>query len=308
MSEDKITLRSQYPESQRLDTFLAEQLTDYSRSRLQQFIKDGLVAVDGNVVTKNGYKVAADNEVILTLPEERPSELIPEAIPLDILYEDDRSLVINKPAGMVVHPSAGHSSGTLVHAVLAHCSDLKGFGGEIRPGVVHRLDRDTSGIIIMAKDEKAHAFLQKQFKSRELDKRYLALTDGKPPTPTGRIEAPIGRDPLARKRMAVLTDEKGRDAVTEYRVLEDFPRHSLIEAHPFTGRTHQIRVHLAFLKCPIVGDELYGLRKKTIPLGRHFLHAASLTILLPGQKEAMTFSAPLPPELENALAALRNAS
>lgn len=308
MSTQVIRLQSELQQPQRLDSFLADQMSDYSRSRLQQFIKDGQVSVDGNVVIKNGFKVSADNEITVTLPEEHPTELIPEEIPLDILYEDGRVLVINKPAGMVVHPSAGHSSGTLVHAVLAHCDDLKGFGGEIRPGVVHRLDRDTSGIIIMAKDEKAHALLQKQFKSRELDKRYLALTDGKPPTPTGRIEAPIGRDPLARKRMAVLTDEKGREAVTEYRVIEDFPRHSLIEAHPFTGRTHQIRVHLAFLKCPIVCDELYGLRKKTIPLGRHFLHASSLTILLPGQKQPMTFAAPLPPELESALAELRSSS
>jgi 23S rRNA pseudouridine1911/1915/1917 synthase len=308
MSNKVIKLRSELQQSQRLDSFLADQMSDFSRSRLQQFIKDGLVSVDGNVITRNGFKVNMDNEVTVTLPEEHPTGLIPEEIPIDILYEDERVLVINKPAGMVVHPSAGHSSGTLVHAVLAHCSDLKEFSGEIRPGVVHRLDRDTSGIIIMAKDEKARTFLQKQFKSRELNKRYLALTDGKPPTPTGRIEAPIGRDPLVRKRMAVLTDEKGREALTEYRVLEDFPRHSLIEAHPFTGRTHQIRVHLAFLKCPIVGDELYGLRKKTIALGRHFLHASSLTILLPDQKQPMTFSAPLPPELETALNELRSSS
>lgn len=305
MIMNPLTFRPPTDDSVRLDNFLVEMLPDYSRSRIQQFIRDGLVTVDGAVPSKAGLKINSRNEIRVTLPQETSCELVPEAIPLDILYEDDRVLVVNKPAGMVVHPSFGHRAGTLVHAVLAHCDDLKGFGGEIRPGVVHRLDRDTSGVIIMAKDEKGHAFLQRQFKSRNLDKRYLALTDGKPPTPTGRIEAPIGRDPVLRKRMAVLTDEKGREAVTEYRVLESFSRHTLIEAHPLTGRTHQIRVHLAFLKCPIVCDELYGLRKKTVALDRHFLHASQLTITLPGKNEPMTFSAPLPAELENALTELR---
>ena len=202
---------------------------------------------------------------------------------------------------MVVHPAAGHDSGTLVHAVLAHCSDLKGFGGEIRPGVVHRLDRDTSGIIVMAKNEKAHIFLQEQFRERTINKRYLALVDGAPPTPSGRVEAPIGRDPIRRQQMAILTPDKGRESVTEYRTLKQYAKHTLIEAHPLTGRTHQIRVHMAFLKCPIVGDVLYGRRKQSIPLDRHFLHAYRLTILLPGHDEPMTFEAPLPEELQKVL-------
>lgn len=301
MTERIITLEFDGQDAMRLDHFLTEELPDFSRSRLQSFIKEGRVHVDGEPAKKMGQALNPGQMITLAVPEERPSGLVPENIPLDILYEDEQSIVINKPAGMVVHPAAGHESGTLVHAVLAHCDDLKGFGGEIRPGVVHRLDRDTSGIIVMAKNEKAHIFLQEQFKNRSIDKRYLALVDGAPPTPSGRVEAPIGRDPIRRQQMAILTPDKGRAAVTEYRTLKNYPKHTLIEAHPLTGRTHQIRVHMAFLKCPIVGDVLYGRRKQSIPLDRHFLHAFRLTILLPGHKEPMTFEAPLPEELQTVL-------
>ena len=308
MSEEILTLEFENAESERLDHFLAEELTDYSRSRLQSFIKDGLVRVDGEPAKKYGQMLVPGQMITVIVPEVRPSGLIPEEIPLDIIYEDEQSIVINKPAGMVVHPAAGHESGTLVHAVLAHCDDLKGFGGEIRPGVVHRLDRDTSGIIVMAKNEKAHIFLQEQFKERSINKRYLALVDGAPPTPTGRVEAPIGRDPVRRQQMAILTPDKGRAAVTEYRTVHSYAKHTLIEAHPLTGRTHQIRVHMAFLKCPIVGDVLYGRRKQSIELNRHFLHAFRLTILLPGHKEPMTFEAPLPDELTKVLEELQGRS
>ena len=301
MTERIITLEFDGQDAMRLDHFLTEELPDFSRSRLQSFIKEGRVHVDGDPAKKMGQALNPGQMITLAVPEERLSGLVPENIPLDILYEDEQSIVINKPAGMVVHPAAGHESGTLVHAVLAHCDDLKGFGGEIRPGVVHRLDRDTSGIIVMAKNEKAHIFLQEQFKDRSIDKRYLALVDGAPPTPSGRVEAPIGRDPIRRQQMAILTPDKGRAAVTEYRTLKNYPKHTLIEAHPLTGRTHQIRVHMAFLKCPIVGDVLYGRRKQSIPLDRHFLHAFRLTILLPGHKEPMTFEAPLPEELQTVL-------
>ncbi len=304
MSDEIITLEFTGGSSVRLDHFLAQELPDYSRSRLQSFIKEGRVHVDGEPAKKFGQALDSGQLITLSVPEERPSELIPEDIPLDILFEDDQSIVINKPAGMVVHPAAGHDTGTLVHAVLAHCDDLKGFGGEIRPGVVHRLDRDTSGIIVMAKNEKAHIFLQKQFKDRTIDKRYLALVDGAPPTPTGRVEAPIGRDPIRRQQMAILTPDKGREAVTEYRTIQSFSKHTLIEAHPLTGRTHQIRVHMAFLKCPIVGDVLYGRRKQSIELDRHFLHAYRLKILLPGHQEKMEFEAPLPAELQAVLDSL----
>ena len=287
MSEEILTLEYEDSEPMRLDHYLTEELSDYSRSRLQSFIKEGRVHVDGLPAKKYGQMLDPGQMITVVLPEVHESALIPEDIPLDIIYEDEQSIVINKPAGMVVHPAAGHESGTLVNAVLAHCDDLKGFGGEIRPGVVHRLDRDTSGIIVMAKNEKAHIFLQKQFKDRSINKRYLALVDGAPPTPTGRVEAPIGRDPVRRQQMAILPADKGREAVTEYLTRKSYPKHTLIEAHPLTGRTHQIRVHMAFLKCPIVGDVLYGRRKQSIELNRHFLHAYKLTILLPGHQEPM---------------------
>ena len=301
MSEEILTLNYEGEGSERLDHYLAEELPDYSRSRLQSFIKEGRVRVDGEPAKKYGQALVSGQMITVVIPEVHVSGLVPEDIPLDIIYEDDQSIVINKPAGMVVHPAAGHETGTLVHAVLAHCDDLKGFGGEIRPGVVHRLDRDTSGIIVMAKNEKAHIFLQEQFKARSINKRYLALVDGAPPTPSGRVEAPIGRDPIRRQQMAILTPDKGREAVTEYRTVKSYAKHTLIEAHPLTGRTHQIRVHMAFLKCPIVGDILYGRRKQSIPLDRHFLHAYRLTILLPGHTESMSFEAPLPPELQEVL-------
>lgn len=301
MSEEIITLNYEGEGAERLDHFLADELSDYSRSRLQSFIKDGRVRVDGEAAKKYGQALVPGQMITVILPEIHESGLVPENIPLDIIYEDEQSIVINKSAGMVVHPAAGHESGTLVHAVLAHCDDLKGFGGEIRPGVVHRLDRDTSGIIVMAKNENAHIFLQEQFKARSINKRYLALVDGAPPTPSGRVEAPIGRDPIRRQQMAILTAEKGREAITEYRTVQSFAKHTLIEAHPLTGRTHQIRVHMAFLKCPIVGDVLYGRRKQSIDLNRHFLHAYRLTILLPGHNEPMTFEAPLPQELQDVI-------
>jgi len=305
MSEEIRTLEFEESEPIRLDHFLTEELSDYSRSRLQAFIKDGRVRVDGEPAKKMGQLLTPGQMITVVLPEMKESKLIPENIPLDILYEDEQSIVINKPAGMVVHPAAGHETGTLVHAVLAHCDDLKGFGGEIRPGVVHRLDRDTSGIIVMAKNEKAHIFLQEQFRNRTINKRYLALVDGAPPTPSGRVEAPIGRDPVRRQQMAILTPDKGREAITEYQTKQSFAKHTLIEAHPLTGRTHQIRVHMAFLKCPIVGDVLYGRRKQSIELSRHFLHAYRLTILLPGHAEPMTFEAPLPEELQTVLDGLQ---
>ncbi len=306
MSEEIRTLEFDEGDPVRLDHFLTEELSDYSRSRLQSFIKDGRVRIDGEPARKFGQMLVPGQLITVVLPEVHESKLVPENIPLDIIYEDDQSIVINKPAGMVVHPAAGHETGTLVHAVLAHCGDLKGFGGEIRPGVVHRLDRDTSGIIVMAKNEKAHIFLQEQFKSRSINKRYLALVDGAPPTPTGRVEAPIGRDPLRRQQMAILTPDKGREAITEYLTRRSFAKHTLLEAHPLTGRTHQIRVHMAFLKCPIVGDVLYGRRKQSIEITRHFLHAYRLTILLPGHTEAMMFEAPLPEELQMVLEQLED--
>lgn len=284
---------------------LVTQVPDISRNRLQQLIRAGHVKVNGEVVTKPGVRLDGGETVEVIIPAPVPSTLKAESIPLDIVFENEDLMLINKPAGMVVHPSAGHASGTLVHAALAHAPDIMGIGGEIRPGVVHRLDKDTSGLILLAKNDTAHNTLQAQFKKREVGKRYLALVDGQPPTPAGRIEAPIGRDPGHRKKMKVLPLGKGREAISVFHSLETFSEHTLLEVNPKTGRTHQIRVHLAFLGCPVVGDRDYGRRKPTLPIDRMFLHATALTFTLPGDDQARSFEVPLPSELEMVLDRLR---
>ncbi len=292
-------------DKERLDVFLTRCLPEFSRSRLQGLIKDGFVTVDGIQVTKAGADLGTGVRVEIRIPPPQPSGLVAESIPLDILFENADLIVVNKPAGMVVHPAPGHESGTLVHAVLAHAPDIEGIGGEDRPGVVHRLDKETSGLILMAKNERAHRWLQEQFKSRKVEKVYLALVDGAPPTPKGRIEAPIGRSSSHRKQMAVTPEGKGREAVSEYRTLESFKDHTLLEVHPLTGRTHQIRLHMAFLGCPIVGDKMYGHHKPSLPLERHFLHAYHLNIIIPGEATQRSFQAPIPPDLEVILEGLR---
>lgn len=291
---------------QRLDKFLVERLTELSRSRIQALIREGQVLVDGAAPRKAGQMLEPGARITVYLPPPQPSELIPENIPLEIIYENADLLVVNKPAGMVVHPAAGHRAGTLVHAALAHAPEIEGIGGERRPGVVHRLDKNTSGLILLAKNNATHRWLQDQFRMRKIEKAYLALVDGRPPTPSGRIEAPVGRDPRQRKRMAVVTPEKGRAAVSEYHTVETFAAHTLLEVHPITGRTHQIRLHLAFLGCPVAGDTVYGKRHSTIPLERHFLHAFRLKVRLRGEKNARLFEAPLPNELEAVLEKLRS--
>ena len=292
-------------QEERLDHFLVERLPEFSRSRLQSLIKDGFVTVDGLPAKKAGQKLEPGSRVEVRIPPPAPSGLVGEEIPLDILFENDDLLVVNKAAGMVVHPAAGHDSGTLVNAVLGHDPEIEGIGGEERPGVVHRLDKETSGLILLAKNDRAHRWLQDQFRLREVEKTYLALVDGAQPTPSGRVEAPIGRDPSHRKKMAIMPPGKGREAVSEYVTLESFKEHTLLEFHPLTGRTHQIRLHCMFLGCPIVGDKVYGRRKPSIELERHFLHAARLKIVLPGEKDARTFEAPLPGELVEVLEEVR---
>lgn len=293
------------PQAQRLDKFLVDCLPELSRSRIQNLIKDGFVQVDGAKPHKAGQMLEGRAFIQVTLPAPEPSNLIPEAIPLEIIFENDDLLVVNKPAGMVVHPAAGHQAGTLVHAALAHAPGMEGIGGEQRPGVVHRLDKNTSGLILLAKNDQTHRWLQDQFRLRKIQKTYLALVDGRPPTPNGRVEAPIGRDLKARKKMAVVPPEKGRPAVSEYHTVETFEAHTLLEVHPITGRTHQIRLHLAFLGCPVAGDTIYGKRHSTIPMGRHFLHAMRLTVRLRHAQQLSTFEAPLPPELTTLLDQLR---
>ncbi len=286
---------------ERLDKWLARQLADYSRTEIQRWIKEGLVRVNGRA-SKPGYKLEPGDIIEVDIPAPEPYEEVkPEPIPLDILYEDDDVLIIDKPAGMVVHPAPGHSSGTLVNAILYHCPDLEGVGGVERPGIVHRLDKDTSGLILVAKNSRAHRELQRQFKEREIEKAYIALVEGHLQPKVGRIEAPIGRDKRHRKRMAVVRG--GREAITEYTVIAYYDDYTLVEARPLTGRTHQIRVHFAFIGHPLVGDTVYGRRKQKLKpwLRRHFLHAHRIRFRLPRTGELVEFTSPLPKDLQAVL-------
>jgi 23S rRNA pseudouridine1911/1915/1917 synthase len=305
VSERILNFRFDKKTPERLDKFLVELLQEFSRSRIQGMIADGLVDVNGHPARKAGQTLESGFNVTVRIPPPTPTDLVAEDIPLDIIFENNDLIVVNKPAGMVVHPAVGHASGTLVNAVLGYDPEIEGIGGEERPGVVHRLDKETSGLILLAKNERAHGWLQDQFRLRKVEKTYLALVDGKPPTPSGRVEAPIGRDPSHRKRMAIVPESRGREAISEYKTVENFPNHTLLEFHPLTGRTHQIRLHCAFLGCPIVGDEVYGRKKPSVEIDRHFLHAYRLKIVLPGEQAPRVFEATLPNELENVLTSLR---
>jgi 23S rRNA pseudouridine1911/1915/1917 synthase len=284
---------------ERLDKWLAGQLPDRSRSEIQRWIEDGLVKVQGKG-RKASYRVAAGDEIQVEVPPPEEYRVEAEPIPLTILYEDSDLLVVDKPAGMVVHPAAGHWHGTLVNAVLHHCPDLEGVGGVQRPGIVHRLDKDTSGLILVAKNDRAHRALQAQFKGRQVQKTYLALVHGQVSPPAGEITTTIGRDPQQRKRMAVLTSSQARPAVTRYEVLAQYRDYTLLACYPMTGRTHQIRVHLAYLKHSIVGDPVYGGRRKSL-VPRQFLHAHRIRFKLPATGAEVEFSSPLPPDLQAVL-------
>lgn len=301
MSEEKFSFTYTGEEAQRLDKFLVTCRPDLSRARIQTLIKDGYVQVNGQEIVKTGYQLERGDQVDLRMPETAETTLVSEAISLDIVFENEDLILVNKPAGMVVHPSAGHASGTLVHAALAYALGMEGVGGVHRPGIVHRLDKNTSGLILLAKNDRAHQWLQRQFKERKVVKIYDALVDGRPPTPKGRVEAPIGRDPSHRQKMAVVPLEKGREAYTEYFTEQEFSHHTLLKVHLLTGRTHQIRVHMAFLKTPIVGDTLYGHRHPSLPVSRQFLHAGHLEICLPGEEKVSVFDVPLPEDLARVL-------
>lgn len=287
----------------RVDKYIAQEVPDLSRSFVKKLLDEGQVTVDGKV-PKASYKVEAGDVIVVRVPPPEPTEVRAEDIPLRITYEDADIVVVDKPAGMVVHPAHGHRSGTLVNALLAHCTDLSGIDGELRPGIVHRLDKDTSGLLLVAKNDMAHRHLQRQFKQRLVHKIYLALTEGLLPTPRGVIDAPIGRDPQQRKRMAVLP-RGGREARTEYRVLEHLTQHTLVEAEPVTGRTHQIRIHFASIGHPLAGDRVYGFRKQRLPLRRQFLHAARIAFTLPSSGEPVEFTSELPDDLAAVLDDLR---
>ncbi len=282
----------------RLDKLLSERLSSFSRTFLQKRIRGGDVQVDGETILRKAEQVFPGSRVELFIPPAEDSSLVPENVPLDIVYEDQNVLVVNKPAGLVVHPGPGHSQGTLVNAVLGYLPEIEGVGGIKRPGLVHRLDQDTSGLILLAKNDRTQHFLQDQFQSRTVDKTYLALVDGQPPTQQGRIEVAIGRDRKNRQKLAAVPAKAGKNAISEYYTLEQFASHTLLEVRILTGRTHQIRIHLAYLNCPVVGDTTYGRQSPSIPIERQFLHAARISIRLPGERVKKTFEAPLPEELE----------
>ncbi len=305
MKQKTFQITVETPEEVRVDKYLAEQIPELSRSRIKKMIESGQVMLDGLMVEKAGA-FAKRGSVLEVLMIEGPFEkLLAERMNLDIVFENEEVILINKSAGLVVHPGAGNFEGTLINGLLAYYPPLREVGEPDRPGIVHRLDKDTSGIIIFAKTERAYRWLVRQFKAQNVDKNYLALVDGHPPTPTGRIEAPIERDSKTRTRMAVGLQGQGRSAVTEYFEVERFDNYSLLEVHPITGRTHQIRVHLKFVGSPVVGDVLYGRRTPSIKINRFFLHANSISLRLPGDRTPRKFEAPLPEDLQNVLENLR---
>ena len=280
----------------RLDRYICHKLAELSRTRIQRLIADGYITVNDEVA-KAGLRLNAGDRLKVVLPPAPPSPLTPEAIPLNIIYEDDDLLVVDKPAGLTVHPAPGHPAHTLVNAILSRFPRLAALSDSLRPGIVHRLDRDTSGVMAVAKNSLAQTKLVEQFKARSVAKTYLVLVKGRLTPENGVIEAPIGRDPRDRKRMAVVT--KGREARTEYRVIRYIGDYTLLEVRPETGRTHQIRVHLSAIGYPVVGDKVYGVKSPF--LSRQFIHASRLGFHLPSTGEYMEFKSELPPDLAQAL-------
>jgi 23S rRNA pseudouridine1911/1915/1917 synthase len=308
---EKLTIETSLP-SVRLDVFLREKFPATSRGAMQRLIEQGHIRVNGKVV-KPTHSPRNGEEIEINWPEARPAEAQPEEMPLDVLFEDDSLLVLNKPAGLVVHPAAGHEEHTLVNALLHHCKgSLSGIGGVARPGIVHRLDKETSGCLVVAKNDETHLALSKQFSSREVQKIYHAIVCGVPARDSGEIHAAIARHPTHRKRMAVHDDGKGRAAHTSWRVLEQLNSAALVEAQIHTGRTHQIRVHFQHLGYPVAGDETYGAKqnKKLRELTKYaaprvLLHAKELTFIHPRTEKPVHFTAPLPEDFIRALECLR---
>jgi len=288
----------------RIDRYLSGQCQDISRSYLQKLLKEQSVLVEEKPV-KSNYKVNTGDRISLTLPEIREPEIVPEDIPLDIIYEDKDIILINKPKGMVVHPAAGHYSGTLVNGLMSHCrSELSGINGVMRPGIVHRIDMDTTGVLIVCKNDMAHNSISEQLKDHSITRRYAAIVHGVLKDDEGTINAPIGRHPIDRKKMSI-NEKNGRNAITHYRVLERFRQYTYIECQLETGRTHQIRVHMASTGHPLLGDSVYGPAKCPFRLNGQTLHAGVLGIIHPRTGEYMEFTAPLPDYFEELLRKLR---
>ena len=308
---ENFTVEKSLP-SARLDKFLCEKFPAASRGALQRLIEEGHVRVNGQTV-KPTHHPHAGEQIEVHWPEARPAEARPEKIPLDILFEDKSLLVVNKPAGLVVHPAAGHEEHTLVNALLHHCKgSLSGIGGVARPGIVHRLDKETSGCLVVAKNDETHIALAEQFSNREVKKIYHALVCGEPARDSGEIRAAIARHPTHRKRMAVRDDSDGRAAHTSYRILERLYAATLMEAQIHTGRTHQIRVHFQFIGHPLVGDDTYGAKQNArvkeltnYAAPRVMLHAKNLSFIHPRTKKPVNFEAPLPADFKQALKLLR---
>ena len=288
----------------RLDVFLAGAMAEMTRSHVQKLIEEGRVTVNG-AAAKGNRKLKAGDSIVCDVPDPKPAEITAEEIPLDILYEDDDVIVINKPRGMVVHPAAGHYAGTLVNALLFHCRDLSGINGVIRPGIVHRLDKDTSGVMIDAKNDEAHLSLSKQIADKTARRTYLAVVRGNVKTDSGEIRTQIARDKDDRKKMAVVK-EGGREAVTDYKVLERYGKYTVVQCSLKTGRTHQIRVHMEYLGHPLAGDPKYSPMKVPFAIKGQALHSLTLDFLHPRTGRPMHFEAPLPEDMRKILTRLRN--
>lgn len=301
---EPILLRaSEESKNQRLDAFLASSLDGLTRSQATRLIESGEVAVNGRAVSKS-YKLAGGEDIAVTLPEPEPVEAVPQDIPLDVVYEDADVIVVNKPSGMVVHPAPGHPDGTLVNALLYHCAGtLSGVGGALRPGIVHRIDRDTSGLIIAAKNDAAHQYLSAQLADHTLARTYECIVVGALREDRGTVDAPIARHPTGRKRMAVVAG--GREAVTHWEVIARYPGYTHVRCRLETGRTHQIRVHMAYIGHPILGDTVYGAKKEVPGLTGQCLHAVGLRFLHPRTHEVVELSCPLPEEFTRMLQKIR---
>ena len=290
MEDIKIIIDEKYI-GQRIDKVLSKEMTDYSRTQIQLLIQNGHVKVNNQII-KASYKLESNDVIDIHIPEPENTDILPEDIPLNIVYEDSDVIVVNKPTGMIVHPSAGIYNGTLVNALLYHCHDLSGINGVNRPGIVHRIDKETSGLLMVAKNDMAHQSLSEQLQEHTVTRRYYALVHGLIPHEFGRIEAPIGRDPNDRQKMTC-TDKNAKDAITNFKVLERFKNMSLVECRLETGRTHQIRVHMQYIGHPVYGDPQYGLKRDDTTHGQ-YLHAKILGFIHPRTQEELVFDSELP--------------